>query len=937
MPRPQPAFNPIAEAMGQAPSASPWGTPPQFSTGASNAGVGNAGPGNAGVGNAGAGNVGAGNVGAGWIAAPEIPSNVAPNPILKGEAESAYGSSISSKPPATQPSLWNENQSFGVWETAPLESAKTPPPKLPNDLSLANPGSWPLPGSEQGHTPPGLTNQPNAVGNVANNFVNPTTDWGSFATSLSNTPANHPAPPPASPVIQTPEQKPAELPGWGAAMNTAAPNASAPPHQSKTKLPAWSIEAEQVETGTWKAYVPEEALIPAAPPPMIKPAGPDFSSYPLADSLFNSRIEDENEWEMPIQEKLARQRANAALPEAKPTLPLDTFQPPPAPSQPFPFAPGQPAAFGQAGANSAPPPATPPPNNSPWSNEIAPPVNLPPALTTGQAYQPGEAYAKPVEVFSARAANIPDAALWGLDADEVASTMSDAGKSLQSNPIAQSSPIEELKTPPSSGAWGQPPKPSEPAIGTPSPFNAGTWPAVEAVPQVPASPALPTPVPPTPAPPTPAPIANAASSLHAPPPATETVAFPQAAAQGQPPKITPVPVKANPIAPPQRTAEIPKDVPSKAAPQGQNTYPPFAAPLASSPLVSAHSSGSLSNDKPPTALPAKDAATAGSGGSPAPASAPAGGSISPHAGLFNLDDKAVDKIFESLGVTERSLPASPVQQNAAPNMAPPPPVPYEPTNFSPPQPFPLGPSQYGSPPKAEPDTATVVDQGRLFSIDDKIIDRIFADNLGIKDGASASLPKVSKVTVTEAVKQISDAALAAPVPPPKIEGLGRLDSRPESHDSGSGRISSIGKFLLDGKDLEKIGKITSSDLTHTTMRILPMEAAMELHSLLQSVGSQPKVLGSVIIGKDGLLIANTMPAEIDGEQLGVWALAVYMNTQNAARKLGNERVYQIVSKTPRGYLIIADFGSGLLVTVSDARETDALVPLMRTITQLVAS
>jgi len=48
-----------------------------------------------------------------------------------------------------------------------------------------------------------------------------------------------------------------------------------------------------------------------------------------------------------------------------------------------------------------------------------------------------------------------------------------------------------------------------------------------------------------------------------------------------------------------------------------------------------------------------------------------------------------------------------------------------------------------------------------------------------------------------------------------------------------------------------------------------------------------------------------MPAEIDGEQLGVWALAVYMNTENSARKLGNERVYQIVSKTPRGYLVIA--------------------------------
>jgi uncharacterized protein len=250
----------------------------------------------------------------------------------------------------------------------------------------------------------------------------------------------------------------------------------------------------------------------------------------------------------------------------------------------------------------------------------------------------------------------------------------------------------------------------------------------------------------------------------------------------------------------------------------------------------------------------------------------------------------------------------------------------------------------------------------LFSIDDSVIDRIFADNLGIKDEgpvmpappsfpspqpqaqapapapAPIPAPVPPKGNLVEAVKQITDVAVSSPVPPPKIEGLGRLDARPDATaDSGSGRISSIGKFLLDGKDLEKIGKITSSDLSDTTMRILTMEAASELQSLLQHIGAQHGVLGSVIVGHDGLMIANTMPPEIEGESLGIWALAVYMNTQNAARSLGNDRVYQIVSKTPRGYLIIADFGSGLLVTVTDATDSASLVSLMRNITQLVAA
>ncbi len=127
---------------------------------------------------------------------------------------------------------------------------------------------------------------------------------------------------------------------------------------------------------------------------------------------------------------------------------------------------------------------------------------------------------------------------------------------------------------------------------------------------------------------------------------------------------------------------------------------------------------------------------------------------------------------------------------------------------------------------------------------------------------------MNKPNVNEAVKAISD--VAANIPPARIEGLGRLDSRIDaSNDLGSGRIASIGKFLLDGKDLEKIGKITSSDPSDNKMRILTLEGAAELDWILKNVGTQPGVIGSVIIGHDGLLIANTMPLDMDAELFGV--------------------------------------------------------------------
>jgi len=215
------------------------------------------------------------------------------------------------------------------------------------------------------------------------------------------------------------------------------------------------------------------------------------------------------------------------------------------------------------------------------------------------------------------------------------------------------------------------------------------------------------------------------------------------------------------------------------------------------------------------------------------------------------------------------------------------------------------------------------------------MDKIFADSLGVQE-ASESAPKVN---VNEAVQSIRDvAATSSAAPPKKIEGLGRLDSRTEQPaDAGSGKIAAIGKFLLDQQDLSKIGKLAASDLTDTKMRILTLEAAQELQTLLSHIGAQVGVLGSVIVGHDGILIANSMPQEIDPESIGVWALGVYINTDNVIKKMGHKHIHQVVAKTPRGYLIIADFGGGILVTLTEGAETEKLIPLMRSITQLVAS
>ncbi len=272
----------------------------------------------------------------------------------------------------------------------------------------------------------------------------------------------------------------------------------------------------------------------------------------------------------------------------------------------------------------------------------------------------------------------------------------------------------------------------------------------------------------------------------------------------------------------------------------------------------------------------------------------------------------------------------------------------------------------------------------LFAVDDNLIDRIFTDTLGVPEHISKNVvgtpmnnkPAASAPIIPPVVSTEPTPGFAGQAPPPqpqvngpnlvpqplpdmaknnaasfgqatpsnyssgkqKISGVGKLDTRGETvTDPGSGRIASIGKFLLDNKDLEKIGKITASDLSDSKMRTLTVEANEELKNLLNQIDAQDGVTGTVIVGHDGLLIANTVTQEFDPESLGVWALGVYMGTAHVVEKLGDDNVRQIVSQTSQGYLIIANFGAGLLVTLTGPIMLDKLLPLMRTITQLVAA
>ena len=98
----------------------------------------------------------------------------------------------------------------------------------------------------------------------------------------------------------------------------------------------------------------------------------------------------------------------------------------------------------------------------------------------------------------------------------------------------------------------------------------------------------------------------------------------------------------------------------------------------------------------------------------------------------------------------------------------------------------------------------------------------------------------------------------------------------------------------------------------------------------------PQVRFSVLVGHDGELIGSTTGAGVDAEAVGVWILGIFMNVENTVRRLGNERVYQIVLTTSDDALFIADLGDSLIAQSINSSDTNAIEQLIERASNIIA-
>jgi predicted regulator of Ras-like GTPase activity (Roadblock/LC7/MglB family) len=107
--------------------------------------------------------------------------------------------------------------------------------------------------------------------------------------------------------------------------------------------------------------------------------------------------------------------------------------------------------------------------------------------------------------------------------------------------------------------------------------------------------------------------------------------------------------------------------------------------------------------------------------------------------------------------------------------------------------------------------------------------------------------------------------------------------------------------------------------------------------LIETIDKHPAAIGWVLVGHDGVLHGQSTPADIDAESIGLWSLGIFVSAADLSKKLGHERIFQIVSRTTSGHtMIITDLGLALFITLSTDKSDETLIDLMRHITQAIA-
>ncbi|MEK7434441.1 MAG: roadblock/LC7 domain-containing protein [Cyanobacteriota bacterium] len=157
-------------------------------------------------------------------------------------------------------------------------------------------------------------------------------------------------------------------------------------------------------------------------------------------------------------------------------------------------------------------------------------------------------------------------------------------------------------------------------------------------------------------------------------------------------------------------------------------------------------------------------------------------------------------------------------------------------------------------------------------------------------------------------------------------------TRKEEAKSDSGAIS-IGKMTVDQSALEEIIKKAEKGgkAGLTTTQVITAVKGKTLDTLLVDINNVQGIKGSMIVGKDGLVIANTMGPDVDKDLVGALTSSLFTNIENQVKKIKKGALKKLTVETEIGTYILTEIDMGTLVVFSQDRQKINFTNIFRAI------
>lgn len=97
--------------------------------------------------------------------------------------------------------------------------------------------------------------------------------------------------------------------------------------------------------------------------------------------------------------------------------------------------------------------------------------------------------------------------------------------------------------------------------------------------------------------------------------------------------------------------------------------------------------------------------------------------------------------------------------------------------------------------------------------------------------------------------------------------------------------------------------------------------------VLKDLGRIEGVNGSLVVGKDGLIIERDVSSDIDSELVGAMSSAVFGTAERSSEEMKHDKLQQVMIEGNKGKTLMIDSGEAILAVITDTSINLGLIRL----------